>query len=454
MAVFFVHGVNTRKEDPGYQKDVAARDELIRRLLLIPLSQSRPARAVYRDLPIENLYWGLHGVRFFWGQATLPLRTNLLEKQGGANSETPLSDAETEAVIRELSKPANPALEVMGGGDRFREAAAADLPRFLEAVLAPLIYSEMDLTLEGEELPGEQADEMVEMRQARERAVAALGEREALVLMAADRAAADPQVKQDVQAAASDDEVLEILRDAVLQQVRQVAAATPAGGQPTPAKPALEVMGAGWFAALKERLGELFDRARGAPARALSVPALDHYRKSLHEVATRFFGDVFVYLKRRGTRDHPGPIVEVARDGIRQRQATHPGEPTLVITHSMGGNILYDLLTHYDPDLRVDGWVSVASQVGQFEEMKLFQESSESLGAPDKVTGLAEQVKCWVNVFDPVDPFAFKAGPVFADVNKDLPFRTGEGVLKAHGAYFKRPSFYHTLLPYLERGLP
>jgi hypothetical protein len=453
MAVFFVHGVNTRTKDRGYQKDVAARDRLIRDLLLVPLSQTRPARAVYRDLPIENLYWGLHGVRFLWEQATLPMRTNLLEKQGVASSETPRSDVEIEAVIRELSKPSSPALEAMGGGDRFREAAGADLPRFLEAVLAPLIYSEMDLSLEGEQLPGEQADETVEMREARERAAAAAGEREALVLMAADRAAADPRVKQAVQAA-SDDEVLEVLRDAVLQHFQQAAAPPPPETQPAPSKPALEVMGAGWFGALKERLGELFDRAKGAPARALTVPALDCYRKDLHVVATRFLGDVFVYLKRRGTRDHPGPIVEVVRDGIRKRQAAHPGEPTLVITHSMGGNILYDLLTHYDPNLQLDGWVSVASQVGQFEEMKLFQESTEGLGTPDKVTGLAKQVKYWVNVFDPVDVFAFKAGPVFADVNKDIPFRTGEGVLKAHGAYFKRPSFYHTLLPYLERGLP
>jgi hypothetical protein len=132
---------------------------------------------------------------------------------------------------------------------------------------------------------------------------------------------------------------------------------------------------------------------------------------------------------------------------------SHPQEPLIVVTHSMGGNIVYDILTHFAPELEVDAWISVGSQVGQFEEMKLFRASDPGIVKPSKVRGLKPHVKYWLNVYDPVDLFGFLAAPVFRDLDEDFLFRTGAGDLQSHGAYFKRPRFYREVFSRLERVL-
>jgi len=136
-------------------------------------------------------------------------------------------------------------------------------------------------------------------------------------------------------------------------------------------------------------------------------------------------------------------------DAIRTVQDDRPGEALVVVTHSMGGNVLYDLLTDFAPDLELDAWVSVGGQVGQFEEMKLFRRSDPDLGAPHKVSGLAPRVGTWLNVYDPADALSFRAEPIFADA-RDALFKTGASVFKAHGDYFKRPRFYRLVREHLE----
>ena len=196
----------------------------------------------------------------------------------------------------------------------------------------------------------------------------------------------------------------------------------------------------------------MFDRAKGLPGRATSTFVLSTYREKLNKNLTRFLGDVFVYLKNRDVNQAPGPIVDDVLSAIRGAPRSSPDEPLIVLTHSMGGNIFYDILTSYEPDLRVAAWISVASQVGQFEEMKLFKTSDRNLRGPAKVASIAPRLGYWLNVYDPADMLSFKAAPIFADV-KDEEFHTGDTALKAHGAYFKRASFYHMLRERLEGAL-
>ena len=106
-------------------------------------------------------------------------------------------------------------------------------------------------------------------------------------------------------------------------------------------------------------------------------------------------GDIFVYLVARGDLRAPGPIVVAVRDAIlRAQNQAKPGEPLIVITHSMGGNIFYDLLTYYVPTMNVALWVSVGGQVAQFEEMKLFHASSSD--GPNPQQGLRPQARAGV----------------------------------------------------------
>jgi hypothetical protein len=415
MPIIFVHGVNVRK-DAAYHKNLAARNELIKRLLLKPLG--------FENASIASPYWGGHGVNFAWGRKTLP-DVKFLESLGGEelivnSTETPLSDLTLSAMLDE-SAAAQPGtgLESLGAGEsRYKQAALSDLPRFLEAILAPVILSENSLALKGSEAPEE------------------VGKREAALLIAAHIVAQDPATKAALQQAASDNQVIEVLKTRVLEEFeKQVPTEQPISS-------GLEALGASdIFNTIKDRVGEVFNRTLGAPGRVASVAAMDLFRQALNNVLTPFMGDVFVYLNKRGKSNAPGPIVlEVMKDIVGTPTQT-PNEPLIVMTHSMGGNVFYDILTSFMPHLKVDAWISVGGQVGLFEEMKLFQASSEGIKEPARVAMPADRLKFWLNVYDPADVLSFRASPVF-DMVQDEPYRTGTNTIEAHSAYFLRPSFY------------
>ena len=75
-----------------------------------------------------------------------------------------------------------------------------------------------------------------------------------------------------------------------------------------------------------------------------------------------FLGDVFTYLDQRGDCSHPGPIVSDVIQTLES--AAKAGSPLVVVAHSMGGEIVYDVLSYYRPDIRVHKLVTVGSQVG------------------------------------------------------------------------------------------
>ncbi len=171
-------------------------------------------------------------------------------------------------------------------------------------------------------------------------------------------------------------------------------------------------------------------------------------RKQLNEVVTRFTGDAFTYLTHRGTKSDPGEIVKIVQNSLRQAvEKKNPDDDKLiVIAHSFGGEIVYDILTHFDTELEVDCLVTVGSQVGLFEEMKLYVESKQNIpsDAPEGRLQRPEKLKCWLNVFDLNDVLSFRVEPVFAGTS-DFAYDTGYGTLSAHSGYFMRPSFYKRL---------
>ena len=68
-------------------------------------------------------------------------------------------------------------------------------------------------------------------------------------------------------------------------------------------------------------------------------------------------GDVMTYLVHRGTPKDPGEIVSIVLKKLREAKNNTPDhgrDPLIVIAHSMGGNIVYDILTSYAPDLKID----------------------------------------------------------------------------------------------------
>ncbi len=171
-------------------------------------------------------------------------------------------------------------------------------------------------------------------------------------------------------------------------------------------------------------------------------------RKQLNSVVTRFAGDAFTYLARRGNKENPGEIVKIVRDALRAAAAnkTADDDKLIVVAHSFGGEIVYDILTYYDTELEVDCLLTVGSQVGLFEEMKLYIESDPN-GPPNAPEGRVHKpakLHRWLNVFDMNDVLSYRVEPVFTG-SSDFHYDTGYSSLGAHGGYFLRPSFYRRL---------
>ena len=120
-----------------------------------------------------------------------------------------------------------------------------------------------------------------------------------------------------------------------------------------------------------DRLREGLIRVRGAAGRLAGRGATKLLRGKVHRSGALFLGDVLTYVNERGPADNPGPIATAVITEIETAVAEEPGAPLVVVAHSMGGNIVYDVLSYFRPDLACDVLVTVGSQVGLFEELCL-----------------------------------------------------------------------------------
>ncbi len=189
-------------------------------------------------------------------------------------------------------------------------------------------------------------------------------------------------------------------------------------------------------------------------ANGASDIALSSKREDASRMMTFFLGDVFVYLRGRDIQGAEGvgerlfaPIVDSLVSAWTAKKES--GGPLVVVGHSLGGVLLYDLLTDdavlktlrdRAPGFEIDLLATVGSQAGFFAGMKLFKGKSGSGGKLAK-PGVA---KSWHNVFDYTDVFSFLAKPLFHDV-ADYSYDTVVDLVAAHTTYFKRPSFYQRL---------
>lgn len=253
-------------------------------------------------------------------------------------------------------------------------------------------------------------------------------------LIAADEVA-HSSVLSAVQTAPDDESALEIYFDEVERRLSD------GGG--------LTGMGSGRWWEWKERLKELSDRASSTPGFVASR-LIGEARKPVHEAAVRFFGDVLVYLRSRRNQDGtmgpiPSTVVDTLRDAMSKRLTED--EPLVVVTHSMGGQIVYDLVTHFLPALapprpRIDFWCATASQIGLFLELNLFAATDSGVAPLPRPS--ADVLGAWWNVWDHNDFLSFSAAGVVADVD-DEGYSSGLSLIGAHSGYLQRPSFHRRL---------
>lgn len=174
-------------------------------------------------------------------------------------------------------------------------------------------------------------------------------------------------------------------------------------------------------------------------------------RAPLHPMIMQFFGDIFIYINNRGTPEHPGPIplrILSALKRAQEDQNKHPKEPIVVLSHSMGGQLIYDTVTAFLPhspdfqDIRIDYWCACSSQVGLFEEMKLFLKSTSfyHLGNPVPFPE-RKYLGDWWNVWDPNDLLSFTVHNIISGVD-DSAYDSGVSAAEAHLVVLQQYSFY------------
>jgi len=387
MPLVFVHGVATRR-NPDYERAVAARNALFRRYIYPALGWDD------RTDPF-NVYWGDNGAQFRWHHASLPYED--VEAFGTAESAEDVlfvhkTAGEDFDVAAPLSSIARRSVEDAVDLVWASATAGVDDPATIDA-LAGLFHRA--------------STRMAEFK-------------------------SDPVLTH----AANDQQWI----SALAERLDEPASDSAAQAEGTDRAEEIEHFGG---SKVWDRFGEARIRVLGTAGRVAGKTAAKLLRDDMHRSAALFLGDVFAYIDKRGDRARPGPIVTQVIQSLQS--AINAGSPLVVVAHSLGGEIMYDVLSYYRPDITVQKLVTVGSQVGMFEELCLLQSGKEA-GCPDGPVrvGKLGNVTEWINVFDRNDLFGFAAERIFEGVS-DFGYSTGKGLLAAHSSYFTMPSFFRRL---------
>jgi hypothetical protein len=390
MPIVFVHGVNTRK-GKEYDEQVKRRDDYFKRLAFKGL-------AAHDAVTIFNPYWGDNAAMFSWNLASLPIAGT--ERFGGEDQDVALL------------------------ASSFLQGVAAPREKVVLQIAKSSLIDAIDLLWATRRIDTNSTSDL-----------ASLGRR----AIAYAQEHPQPDWLRDLE---NDQQLVNELAFHVTDWTRETSPDESFG------------IDEAW-----DSIKEAADRVSGAVGGLTSNALLSLFRSGLNESVSKFIGDAFVYLNKRGDADHPGPIVEtIAGELLAAQREISTDDPFFVVVgHSMGGCIMYDMLTHFlpkmHPELRIDAFVTVGSQVGLFEEMKLYCASDPKIPRDDCTTlPLPPAAKKWINTFDENDVFAFATSKIWSGVG-DFSYSTGQSTLSAHTAYFLIPSFYLRLAKRLEEIL-
>lgn len=161
--------------------------------------------------------------------------------------------------------------------------------------------------------------------------------------------------------------------------------------------------------------------------------AIEKYRLPLTNLTADLLRNVIFYLR------HGAAVREFT---WRHVQKADQRGPVVIVGHSIGGVIAVDLLSgEPNPPSRVDLLVTVGSQA----PLLYLMDALESLRTDDRSRPPFDP---WLNVFNPRDPLAFRAGEVFAwsptppvDTVLDEPRNLPE----SHSGYFSEPRLYDAI---------
>jgi hypothetical protein len=203
-----------------------------------------------------------------------------------------------------------------------------------------------------------------------------------------------------------------------------------------------------------QRIREAVERI--ATGIAVTAPAIQKWLETAALDLSLFMSDTLQWVLQLERFGEDAPILQSVLSAFPKMKTPQsssgpeadtelhaPREPLLVVTHSMGAAIFYKIFTQYRPDLRVDCWISIGSQISQFQVLGLFDQNSSG-PITRQVTGLKPQIKRWFNIFDEHDSLTFLANPIFPEA-EDLCLSTQGGPSIAHSGYLQEEELYAAL---------
>jgi hypothetical protein len=418
MPILYIHGVNTRDRQPFFDLQ-----KYLKRIIA-PVISPDP-----EGVWIDDVFWGDAAVTLEWGGQSRP-KTRLL----GQGSETPsavdrthpspplqptnleraLTAVTLNQTLQRMPADSPPASRLIASGSATRPTSGQPL-RLRD--LSDDDLSDLLIVILSETAVDDRSQEIA-------------------LILTVDAVVREPETRQAIATATTSEQEIAVLFERLELQINENSQLVGMGAKP-------------WLVAMRDRLQESVSRVFGLPVYALSV-ATAELRVPLHQLLSLFLGDVFEYLDKRGTAAQPGEIPQRLLSKLREAQANklqRNGEPIVVISHSMGGQIVYDAITYFlpnQPDLRdlcIDFWCATASQVGFFEEAKLFRASQEDYKTGSPVPFPPNHLGCWWNVWDHNDVLSFTTQGIISGVD-DESYDSGMSLLAAHGGYLQRPSFF------------
>ncbi len=135
------------------------------------------------------------------------------------------------------------------------------------------------------------------------------------------------------------------------------------------------------------------------------------FNKKLHEnfpsvtdwVIKNFFSELDIYLNEKTDLENgiAIPVKEVINERLKFELKQHRGESIMIIAHSMGSIIAYDVLTGMENEIEIDTLITIGSPLGvPYIVEKIKSDELKKLKTPEAVK------KLWLNLADPEDKLA------------------------------------------------
>jgi hypothetical protein len=187
------------------------------------------------------------------------------------------------------------------------------------------------------------------------------------------------------------------------------------------------------------------------------------------KIIKRYFKDMEAYYAFADPENKTD--VKLRRDEIRNRLAEtlrkHRDKEILLLSHSMGSIIAYDVLFHTVPDVTVDTFITAGSPLGLPVIIgRIFAEQQKKVANFDKVRTPENVKRNWFNFADPEDTIAFDAtlNDDYAENSQniraiDITVRNNyenRGVKNSHKiyGYLRTPEMARVIYDFQHRGQP